>query len=355
MTRNEFLFFKAKLLCYGISIDSEAYDILFREHPEFFEKGFINAMNLAILGSNICVSVAERFSAASSIHLVREQDGNYAADDGQNRLPVTFFPTLPKTGTVVDQLARLHSPDCINLWPSTACCYDKPDLKCRFCSLQAETPAPVDPDELAEGLSLLLPQYPIGHLNFSGGTYRDPDTMADYWCRVATAVRRFSDCKIAVEFAPPSLPLLSRMKESGIDVAIMNLEIADPVLRRKICPGKSALSYEHYYDAMLEAVRLFGFGQVSSVLIGGIQPESDILTECRKMAKIGVYPTIIPFRPLDDCAYTDMQGCDPGALVRMGEELGAILRRYRLNPDCQPGCTKCGGCSIENDCYREIE
>ena len=43
---------------------------------------------------------------------------------------------------------------------------------------------------------------------------------------------------------------------------------------------------------------------------------------------------------------------DLDSLVEMSEELGRLLRKYNLAPERQPGCTECGGCSIENDCYR---
>lgn len=40
-------------------------------------------------------------------------------------------------------------------------------------------------------------------LNFSGGTYKNPDVMADYWIDLVKKFVRFG-CEIAIEFAPPS-------------------------------------------------------------------------------------------------------------------------------------------------------
>ncbi len=354
LSREQYISLKARLLCCGITIDESIVPGLLKEYPDFFDKGFINAVNLHINDSNLSVSVAERFSAASDI-VLKKDSGGYYLQYGNEKVPIAFFPALPKTGTVIDELARLHAPDCINIWPSTVCCYDTPEMKCKFCSLKSTVKEPIPVAELADGLKKLLKQLPFGYtLNFSGGTYKNPDRMTEYWGSLAAAIREFSDCPITIELAPPSdLSLLKVLKESGVTVLIMNLEITDEKLRREICPGKSQISREHYYEAFKEAVRLFGWGQVSSVLIGGIQPWEDIIRECAKLASIGVFPTIMPFRPFDDCDYALLRRCNPDELVVMSEKLGALLREFHLDPACQPGCTKCGGCSIENDCYQK--
>lgn len=353
MTRLEFLEFKAGLLCYGASLTDRCRSALEKTRPEFFEKGFIDAVNMNVAESNICVSIAEDFSEKSKFILDCDEQGYFIIYNGE-RAKVRFFDKLPKTGTVVDDLARLHADGCINIWPSTNCCYDKPDIKCKFCSLLPKTKEPIDTDELANGIKKLLKIHPSYTLNFSGATYISPDRMVEYWCELCSKIRKFSDCPIAVEFAPPSdLSLIEKLKFSGATVAIMNIEVVDNALRKKICPGKSAITIEHYHKAFEKAVEVFGFGQVSSVMIAGIQPADDIKKECEILCSLGVFPTIMPFRPLDDCSLAEMKACEPENLIEMSEYLGSLLRKHGLAPHCQEGCTKCGGCSIENDCFKE--
>lgn len=352
MTRESFLRFKAGLLCYGASLSEASRGALLNERPEFFEKGFIDAVNMNVNGANICVSIAEDFAESSRFVLDKDEDGYYIMYSGE-RCNVRFFHKLPKTGTVVDDLARLHADGCINIWPSTNCCYDKPDIKCKFCSLLPKTKEPIDIDELAKGIKILLEKYPEYTLNFSGATFKSPDIMVEYWCGLCAKIREFSSCPIAIEFAPPAdLSLIDKLHASGATVAIMNIEVVDTALRQKICPGKSAITVEHYHRAFERAVNVFGFGQVSSVMIAGIQPKEDIMRECEIISEMGVFPTIMPFRPLDDCTLSEMRACDVDELIEMSEYLGGLLRRYDLVPNRQEGCTKCGGCSIENDCYK---
>ncbi len=346
---------KSELLCLGARVEAETAKLLQAEYPHFFDKGFVHAVNLrlASVDVNICVSVSEEFSAGSPYEIVKIGDNYRLVGSGWDE-KIAFYPTLPHTGTVVDDLAQLHSPTCINIWPSTTCCYDTPELKCRFCSLKADAEKPVDTGELADGLKRLLAQVPPEYiLNFSGGTYHDPDWMVRYWIDLARKIRAFSMVSITVEFAPPSdLGFLREMKEAGINVAIMNLEVANEARRREICPGKSAITYEHYHEAFREAVKVFGWGMVSSVLIGGIQPKEEIMRECAVMASMGVFPTVMPFRPMDDCVYYGLERCKPEELAEMAETLGGLLHKYDLDYRRQPGCTACGGCSLENDCYR---
>lgn len=354
MIRKDFLRMKAGLLCEGVKITPEAKAELSREYPHFFVKGFVHATNMSIFGSNLCVSVADGYSTNSEYTLCKSENG-YKIRYGDTEVPVKFFGALPKTGTVIDGMAQLHAPGCINIWPSSACCYDTAELKCKFCSLEKERSKPLPADELANGIRELLLRLVNGRyvLNMSGGTYVSPDHMADYYIELVKKIREFSDCPITIELAPPSdTDKLRTLHLVGCTAVIMNIEIADTSLRRKICPGKSRISYEHYHEALRYAVKIFGRGMVSSVLIGGIQPEEDIIKECELLGSEGVFPTIMPFRPFDNCELHGFKACSPDALVEMSERLGEILRKYDLIPERQPGCTECGGCSIENDCFR---
>ena len=353
MTRNQFIKMKADLLCRGAAISDKAREHLLAEHPDYFDKGFIDAVNMNIGGSNICVSIAEAFSKKSQYILDHDENGYFINSDGE-RKAVRFFHNMPKTNTVIDGMARLHSDNCINIWPSTNCCYDTPELKCQFCSLNPKTQLPIKVKELCKGIKILTNNYPDYTLNFSGGTFGSPDLMVEYWIELASEIRRFSNCPIAVEFAPPhDLSLLEKMKSAGINVVIMNIEIVSEELRKKILPGKSEITLEHYHKAFKRAIEVFGKGQVSSVMIGGLQPWEDILTECETLTEMGVFPTIMPFRPLDDCPLSTVNACDPDELIVASEILGELLRKHNLAPHCQPGCTECGGCSIENDCYKK--
>lgn len=353
MNINDQIFYKAELLTKGMRASDNAKAILYKEFPDFFTKGIMHSLNVRFSETNCNVSIADNF-AHESPYLLDEKDGNFFITDGKNSFPVSFFGALPHTGTVVDDFARLHSKGCVTIWPNSNCCYDRENEKCRFCSIVKERETPLDADVLADSIKKLFELSKDNMLNFSGGTYKNPDVMADYWIDLVKKIRAFSDAKIAIEFAPPSdLEKIAALKNAGTDVAIMNLEVANDELRKKICPGKSKISYDHYYKAFEKAVGVFGWGQVSSVLIAGIQPKEDIMAECEKMAKIGVFPTVMPIRPLDNAPVDISTRCKTQDLIEIATHLSGLLVKYNLDFKKQEGCTKCGGCSIENDCYRK--
>ena len=142
------------------------------------------------------------------------------------------------------------------------------------------------------------------------------------------------------------------MAENGVTSLIMNIEIADENLRKHICPGKSEISLDRYFSAMEKAVSLLGTGNVSSVLLAGIQPVEDIIQLGKKLIEIGVIPTVMPFKPLDDCLMKNVGLTNPVELTQINDILSEQLRIKGLDPTHQHGCTGCGGCSLETIEFR---
>ncbi|MCH5161306.1 MAG: radical SAM protein [Clostridiales bacterium] len=347
---------KAGLLCYGVNVDKAAGEELLRARPYFYDKGFVHAVNANIAGSNVCVSVAEGFSGKSPYHL-RGNNGKFTIEiESGESVPISLFDDLPKTDTVIDDLARPHSNHVISLWPSLVCCYDRPGMKCKFCSIKpTEEQTVVPAEDVIDGLKALFAKTDKYAINIGGGTHLHPDNMADYLTKIIRGVRTFTSTPISVEMAPPTdVKRLKTLHDAGASSLIMNLEVANIELRKAICPGKSSISYEHYYECYRYAVEVFGRGKVSCVLIAGIQPNEDIVTECEKLTDIGVIPTIIPFKAMDDCEYHNRPNCNADDLLWISTRVGAILREKGLSPKMQEGCTKCGGCSLETNYFDMI-
>lgn len=353
MDCKKFAEIKAGLLCYGVNVDKTVGAELLKSRPYFYDKGFVHAVNANIMGSNVCVSVAELFSGVSPYHLKGEGDAFYVENEEGEHIPISLFDDLPKTGTVIDELARPHSNHVISLWPSLVCCYDRPNYKCKFCSIKpTDTQKVVPAEEVVAGLKALFALTDKYAINLGGGTYLNPDNMAAYLIEIIKGVRTFTNTPISVEMAPPSnIALIKQLKDVGASSLIMNLEIADDAKRKLICPGKSSIAYDHYYKCYRYGVEVFGRGKISCVLIAGIQPKEDIVSECEKLTDIGVIPTVIPFKPMDDCEFNYIKNCPADELLWISTKLGKMLREKQLSPKMQEGCTKCGGCSLETDYY----
>lgn len=186
-------------------------------------------------------------------------------------------------------------------------------------------------------------------LNLSGGTSETPDRSANYFSEIACKIRGQCDMKISVETVPPDdFEYIDKLHESGINALIMNIEIWPDKLRKMFCPGKSVIKKEHYLEAIKYAVSKLGRGQVSSVLIAGLQSDRQIIEGCKALIDLGAIPTVIPFKPFDDCQLSEFKLTNPRSLLIVYEEVSNLIRRSGLLPQNQPGCTGCGGCSLEN-------
>jgi hypothetical protein len=343
---------KAGLLCFGIKIDGSALEKIKDTHSYFFDKGFVHAVNMRLFDFNVCVSAAERFCERSPYILVSDGRTFYLEEGGERLAAVKLFDPLPKTGTIIDALGKPHSPECISLWPSLVCCYDSPELKCKFCSIKSPDGRQVpSAGEVVSSLKKLYESEDGYSLNIGGGTYKNPDYAAKYILDIVKGVRGFTDKPVSIEIAPPSdLSLIDKLFEAGVSSVIINLEICDDGLRKEICPGKFGISYNRYYETYEHAVKVFGRGKVSCVLIVGIQGNDDVKRECARLTDIGVIPTLIPFKPMDECEYNEKPVTNPEALLDVSEHLARLLIAKGLNPAKQEGCTKCGGCSLETNC-----
>ena len=64
---------KAGLLCQGVNVDEDVGKELLKARPYFYDKGFVHAVNTKIFGSNVCVSVAEKFTGVPGVYVSLEE------------------------------------------------------------------------------------------------------------------------------------------------------------------------------------------------------------------------------------------------------------------------------------------
>ena len=67
----------------------------------------------------------------------------------------------------------------------------------------------------------------------------------------------------------------------------------------RVAPGKARWGIEAYFAAWERAVAAFGPGQVSTYVILGMGEDVDVTVEgCRRAIDLGVYPFVVPLRPV---------------------------------------------------------
>jgi putative N-acetyltransferase (TIGR04045 family) len=188
----------------------------------------------------------------------------------------------------------------------------------------------------------------ISHVVLTAGTAEPPGSEIDYMADCAAAVKQSCGLPIHVQFAPPEE--MSRMvvlKDAGVDTVGIHVESFDPDILARMAPAKAQIGMTRYESAWKEAVSLFGANQVSSFLIVGLgeRPET-IVWGSEFLADLGVYPFVVPLRPIPGSRMQDGIPPDPETMKAIYSSVADILSQKGMSwVTCKAGCVRCGACS----------
>lgn len=356
---NELLNAKAHLLCEGARID----DITKKELNKLgIGEGFIHSSNLLLDGHPVNACLMETFVEHPTCELSYKDGKFYLRCYADENSPqpdlmgeVGFIP-IPEWGnTIVDgykvsDYLRPHSDSCISIWPNQKCSFG--DLKCRFCSLP-EDGICLQPEVVVKMVENALIKNPLYEVHLSGGVYGSFSDNVRYYGDIAKFIhKKYPNAKISLETIPASCEEdYEYYKKCGVSSILMNIEVANEQIRKKICPGKAIITKEEYFQSYREAVKVFGKWNVGSVVMYGIEGSTidDIIEIVHQLCEVGVYPVIMPFQPLKFSQMQNSKASDPDEYLIISKKVGQILKNATAYDSiCSFGCINCGACSIEN-------
>jgi radical SAM protein (TIGR04043 family) len=313
-----------------------------------------------LAGVAAMVPTLGQFASQSPYAVIETENGYYLTRDGQMIIPVEF-PSTPhyyalktKEGVPYWQIAVLHGQDVLATTVSQRCVrWRREGERCQFCAIEnslesGNTVALKTPEQLAEVAEAAVRLDGVRHFVMTTGTLNYRDMGVHYLAKCVHAVKAVVDLGIQVQFEPPeNLDDMLLLREAGVDTVGIHLESLDQDIRRRISPGKAEISIERYHEAYRCAVEIFGRNQVSSyVIVGFGDSEETIVNGCRQLAKMGVYPFVVPLRPLIGTPLYGATTPDPAFMNRIYSQVAAINRYYGLSwRNSKAGCTRCGACS----------
>jgi radical SAM protein (TIGR04043 family) len=185
------------------------------------------------------------------------------------------------------------------------------------------------------------------------GTTNGRDRGARHLARCVRAVLdAVPGLPVQVQCEPPSpedLAAIRELHDAGATAIGIHVESLDDAVRRRWMPGKATVPLAQYEAAWDEAVRVFGRNRVSTYLLVGLGEDPDDLVDgALRLADRGVYPFVVPYRPLaGTLAMADGAGPpDPVVLDRFTRRVAAGLQaRGMRGADQGAGCAACGACS----------
>jgi radical SAM protein (TIGR04043 family) len=273
------------------------------------------------------------------------------------QLQPLFYGYTDKSGIPLWKIALRHGRNCLATTVVQRCVYWNTRKQCGFCGIELslKNGATIDiksPEQLAEAALMASKLDGISHITLTTGTQSAAGRGTDHLYACVKKIKETIDIPVHVQIEPAGdISRINNLKDSGADTIGIHLESFDSNILKQTAPAKAAYGLERYTQFWEYAVKIFGHNQVSSFLIAGLgEDENSIIEGARYMANIGVYPYIIPLRPIPGSLMQYSKPPAPEAMIRIYEKAASIIKESGLSAaKSRAGCVRCGACSAVTD------
>ncbi|MET0817611.1 MAG: MSMEG_0568 family radical SAM protein [Solirubrobacteraceae bacterium] len=277
--------------------------------------------------------------------------------DGELVGPVTV-PPRPRMydmqtadGVPYWKIALLHLDSIASTVVQKCIYWDTPE-QCGFCGIEltrGEQTVPVKtPAQLAEVCTAARDLDHAVDVTLTTGSLNRRDRGAVYISRCAAAIKEACGLPIQVQFEPPDdLRVLDEVRRAGVDAVGIHSETFDPEVLARVAPGKAQCGIEGYFATWERAVEVFGRGSVSTYVLLGMGERPELILEgCRRAIAMGVYPFVVPLRPVPGTLMADTPTPPPDYVAQIYAEVAAMLADAGFDHlDAKAGCARCQACS----------
>ncbi|WP_248961329.1 MSMEG_0568 family radical SAM protein [Sphaerisporangium perillae] len=267
-----------------------------------------------------------------------------------------FYDLVTDLGVPYEKIAKLHGVDVLATTVVQTCVrYGEAD-RCRFCTIEESlragaTVAAKTPAQLAEVAEAAVRLDGVRQMVMTTGTTSGPDRGARVLARSVRAVlEAVPGLPIQVQCEPPAdLAWIAALRQAGATAIGIHVESLDERVRRRWTPGKATVPLSAYEAAWDEAVRVFGRNRVSTYLLAGLgEDPAELVAGAARLIERGVYPFVVPFRPMKDslAGRDGVPAPSPDVVREVTEQVAALLRAAGMTgAEQKAGCAACGACS----------
>ena len=314
---------------------------------------------ISIEGVFITAPVGAGFVDESPYSLREDIFGQWAVFMGEERVAMAemaqrprFYDLTTDDGIPYWKIALLHL-DSLASTVVQKCAYWGTDDQCKFCGIElslesGSTIASKRPEHLAEVAVAAKELDGAVDITLTTGSTYGPDKGALYLGRCAQAMHAASGLPVEAQFEPPDdLDVLDQVHDMGVSAVGIHVESFDPATLADIAPPKARTGIEGYFKAWERAVEVFGEGQVSTYVILGMGEDPDLtVAGCKRAIDMGVYPFIVPLRPVPGSLLEDLLPPD----AAYTESIYRRVVPYLVDPgigswNVSAGCARCQACS----------
>lgn len=308
-------------------------------------------------------------AAADSPYVLRAEDEGYGIYRGADRLADAsaqqrprFYDLSTDDGIPYWKIGLLHLDSFASTVVQTCNYWGNAD-QCTFCGIgvslaAGNTIVKKTPEQLAKVARAARDLDGAVDATLTTGSSTAPDRGALYVARCGQAVTAASGLPVAVQFEPPRrLSVIDEVGQFGIDSVGIHVETFDPAVLSRVAPGKARTGIEAYFTAWERAVDVFGVGQVSTYVILGMGEDPELTLEgCRRAVAMGVYPFVVPLRPVAGSLMESASPPDRAYTESIYREVAGYLQAKGIGPEtAKAGCARCQACSALGPTHRTLQ
>ncbi|WP_456368886.1 radical SAM protein [Geoglobus sp.] len=333
---------KLKLLIYGVRAD--------RRPLRRGGGGPTGGLGFRIGESVVSAPVLQSY-ARNSPFVIEKKDEDYHLAYSGETIGTVEFPKAEYYDQTIDgisagRIVALDGYDTLVSAVSRKCVHWQNGMRCSFCSIQQNLSGAVadkNPEQVARAVRVAYEEDRNRHLTLTTGTAPTPDKGAVRLAEVVKAVKAEVDIPVHVQVEPVGREFLELLYESGADSIGIHVETFDPLLRKRVVPGKPGV--DEYLKSWSAAVDVFGEWNVSSWLLTGLgESRESIIHGLKTMLEHAVYPFIVPYRPPP---FTSSSSPDIRYQLSVLRDVKETLSDSEETvPRFRSGCPRCNGCSF---------
>ena len=267
------------------------------------------------------------------------------------------------------KIALLHL-DSIASTVVQKCIYWGTHEQCAFCGIEltrgGQTVPVKTPAMLAEVCTAARDLDGAVDVTLTTGSLNRRDRGALYIAKCATAIKEACGLPVQVQFEPPDDLTRPRRGPRGRRRRgrhpPRDLRPRGARARGAGQGGRPAI--DGYFRAWERAVEVFGRGRVTTYVILGMGEDRALTEEgCRRAIEMGVYPFVVPLRPVPGTLMADAQPPAPDYVASVYRSVSAMLAEAGFDhADAGAGCARCQACSglsawervFEKERWREL-
>ena len=298
--------------------------------------------------------------------MVIKRDGKFVIEARHIPRP-KYYSQEASEGIIMRRIAPKRGQDCLVMNYATFCMYWANDEGCHFCNIVPNISWTKDDlqiskrsfEQVKKTTKAAFDEGCVRHILLTGGylnryTKKSGEVVDREDKMVLEVVRAMQegigqdDIPVNVIRTAPEdrdLKSIEEHKNLGVFSVAYNLEVWDPILFSKYCPGKSRVQgRDHWLKSLKHAVDVYGPGRVSTHFVTGfMEPEESLLEGVEWMSENGIGSIPLIWSPVEGTKYNKFRAPYGEWFVEMGLKIADIRRKHE--------CGIFESAALPNDCY----